>query len=158
MPVRLAVLTPMSMLPSTMGPTGIGGHVGDVPEPVRGRDGWEKDAEKFAESDADGGDGAGLDDEEERPAVKKSPERPERLAQINVLAAGLGHHGGQFAVAECADEGHDGGDHPRGRERARASWCRGRCRRRREKMPEPIMEPATMAVELKRPRLWTKPG
>ncbi len=60
----------------------------------------------------DSGDGSGLDDEEKRPAVEKSPERPKRLAQINVLAAGLGHHRGQLAIAECADESKDRGDDP----------------------------------------------
>ena len=63
-----------------------------------GRDGRKENAQKFAEGDADGGDGSRLDDEIQRPAVEKSPERPERLAQINVLAAGVRHHCGQLTV------------------------------------------------------------
>ncbi len=76
--------------------------------------GGKEDAEEFAEGHANGGDGSGLDDEKERPAVEKSPEGPERFAQVDVLAAGPGHHGGQLAVAERADHGHDRGDDPRG--------------------------------------------
>ena len=64
------------------------GDVRDVPEPVVGADGGEEDAEEFSEGDADRRDGPGLDDEEERPAVEEAPERAERLAQIDVLAAG----------------------------------------------------------------------
>ena len=67
----------------------------------------------FAEGHAHRGDGSGLNDEEKRPAVEKSPEGPERFAQVDVLAAGLGHHGGQLAVAQGADHGHDRGDDPR---------------------------------------------
>jgi len=41
-------------------------------------DGWEEDAEKFAEGDADRGDGPGLDDEEEGPTVEEAAEGSER--------------------------------------------------------------------------------
>jgi hypothetical protein len=50
-----------------------GGNVADVPEPSLRADGGKEDAEELSEGHADGGDGAGLDDQEERPAVKKSP-------------------------------------------------------------------------------------
>ena len=95
------------MLPRTMGPRGMAGTCADVPDPMGGGDRRKENAEELAEGDADGGDGAGLDDEEERPAVEESPERAEGLAEIDVLAAGLGHHGGQFAVAERGDDGHE---------------------------------------------------
>ncbi len=52
-----------------------GRDVGDMPDPVSGGDRWEKDAEKLAEGDADGSDGAGLDDEEEGPAEEEAPQR-----------------------------------------------------------------------------------
>ncbi len=61
----------------------------------------------------------GLDDQEQRPAVEKSPQRPQRLAQVDVLAAGLRHHGGQFAVAERADHGQNAGDDPRAKNQRR---------------------------------------
>ena len=44
-----------------------------------------------------------LNDQEQRPAIEEAPEGPERLAQIDVLASGLGHHGREFAVAQSAD-------------------------------------------------------
>ena len=84
----------------------------DVPEPVRSGDGGKEHAKKFAERHAYRGDGAGLDDEKERPAEQESPQRAERLAQVNVLAAGFGHHGGEFAVAERANDGEHARDDP----------------------------------------------
>ena len=84
----------------------------DVPQPMRTRNRWKENAQEFAEGHADGGDGPGLNDEKKRPAVEKSPQGPERFAQVDVLAAGPGHHGGQLAVAQGADHGHDRGDDP----------------------------------------------
>ena len=60
-------------------------------------------AGKFGKGDGDRGDGGGLDHEEHRPAVEKAPSVAERFAQVDVLAAGMGHGGGEFAVAERAD-------------------------------------------------------
>ena len=77
-----------------------------------GGDRGEEDAEKLAEGYADGGNGAALNDEKERPAVEEAPQRAEGLAQVDVLAAGLGHHGRQFAVGERRDDGHEAGDQP----------------------------------------------
>ena len=85
----------------------------------------KEDAKELAKRHADGGDGSGLDDEKQRPAVKKSPQRPQRLAQVNVLAAGLGHHRGQFAVAERANHGQHGRDHPRAQEERRRVGAAG---------------------------------
>ncbi len=72
----------------------------------------KEDAEKLAEGDADGGDGSGLHDQEQRPAVEKAPERAERLAQVNVLAAGVRHHRRQFAIGQRASDGEKSGEHP----------------------------------------------
>ena len=94
------------------GADGDGRNVRDVPQPMRAGNRRKEDAEKFAEGHANGGDGSGLNDEKERPAVEKAPQRTQRFAQVDILAAGLGHHGGQLAVAERADHGHDGGDDP----------------------------------------------
>src|ERR1039458_5629592 len=90
----------------------------DVPQPVARADAGEEDAEELAERDTDGCDGAGLDDEEEGPAVEESPQRPQRLAQVNILPAGPGHHGGELAVAERAGDGH-GRRHQPGRDQQR---------------------------------------
>src|SRR5437899_2710399 len=70
-------------------------------------------AEVARETDGYGGDRAGLDHEKQRPAVEKSPERRERLAQIHVLAAGPRHHRGELAVRERADHCENPGQHPR---------------------------------------------
>ena len=72
----------------------------------------QEDAGVFGEGDGDGGDGAGLDDDEEGPAVEESPEASEGFAQVDVLAAGVRHGGGEFAVAEGGDDGEGGADEP----------------------------------------------
>ena len=51
--------------------------MGDMPEPMGGRNRGKKHAQEFAEGHANRGDRAGLDNEEECPAVEKSPHRPE---------------------------------------------------------------------------------
>src|SRR5262249_22527555 len=58
----------------------------------------DENSEVTRESDADGSDSSGLNNQEERPAIEESPQRRESFAQVNVLAARLGHHGGQFTV------------------------------------------------------------
>ncbi len=72
----------------------------------------KEDAQKFAEGDADGGDGSGLYHEKQRPAVEKSPERPERLTQVNVLAAGVRHHGSELAIGQRTGDGQKSGEQP----------------------------------------------
>ena len=112
MAARFCVFRPTSMLPSTIGPKGMGGTFQRCNNPVGRRDGREEDAEKLAERHADGGDGSGLDDEEQRPAVEKSPQRAQRFAQVNVLPAGMRHHGSQFTVGQRAGDGHEAGHQP----------------------------------------------
>ena len=77
-----------------------------------GRNRGKEDAEKLAESHTDGGNGSGLDHQEKRPAVKKSPQRPQRFPQVNVLTAGARHHGRQLAVAQGPDDGQEAGHQP----------------------------------------------
>ena len=89
-----------------------GRHMRDVPQPMRAGDSWKEDAEKFAEGHANRGYGSGLDDKKQRPSVEKAPQRTQRFAQVDILAAGFGHHGGQLTVAERANHGHDRGDGP----------------------------------------------
>ena len=103
-------------------------------------------AEEAREADGDGGDRAGLDDEEQRPAVQKAPQRRERLAQVDVLAAGARHHRRQLAVRQRADDRQHAGDDPAdssqpGLPRLRAMSADTM------KMPEPIIEPTTTIVE-----------
>ncbi len=84
----------------------------EVHDPVRGGDGRKEDAEKLAEGDADRGNRAALNHQEERPAVEEAPQRPERLSQVDILAAGVGHHRRQFAVGERRHHGHEAGHQP----------------------------------------------
>ena len=100
-------------------------------EPVLRGDRGDEDAEELGERDGDGGDGAGLDDGEEGPAVEEAGQRAEGFAQVDVLAAGLGHGGGEFAVAERGDQGEDGGDEPDEHQQAGRIAPAARCRRRR---------------------------
>ena len=47
----------------------------EMQDPVRGRNGGKEDAKKFSESHGYGGNGSGLDDQKQRPAIEKSPQR-----------------------------------------------------------------------------------
>ena len=95
------------------------GYMSDVPEPIVTGDGGKKHAEKLAEGHGDSGDCSRLNDQEKRPAVKKSPQRPQRFAQINVLAPGFGHHRRQLAVAERGGHGQNRRHHPRAQKKRR---------------------------------------
>ena len=99
---------------------GMGGTCAMCQIQLRRRDGRKEDAQELAEGHAYRGDGSGLDDQEQRPAVEKSPQRAQRFAQVNVLAAGARHHGRQLPVGERAGDGQEpghqpGGDEQRGR-------------------------------------------
>ena len=80
--------------------------------PASGGNGGHEHAEVAREADGDGGDGAGLDNKEQRPAVKETPERTVGFAQIDVLASRTRHHSGEFAVTQRGDDGEDAGDQP----------------------------------------------
>ena len=86
---------------------------------MRRRNCRKENSEELAESHAHRGNRAGLDDQKQRPAVKKSPQRPQRLAQVNVLPASARHHGGEFAIAERGHDGHEPGHGPRANQQRR---------------------------------------
>ena len=109
------------MLPSTIGPIGIGGTFQRCRIQLRRRDRRKEDAEELAARHANGGNRSGLDDQVQRPAVEKSPQRTQRFAQVDVLPARLRHHGRQFAVSQRARDGHEAGDQPRAQSAAPAS-------------------------------------
>ncbi len=73
------------------------------------------------------------------------------------MAAGFGHHRGKFAVAEGADHRQNAGDNPRAENKGRELAVRAMSASTR-KMPDPIMEPATSAVELNSPSVCTIVG
>src|SRR5712692_4368356 len=81
---------------------------------MRGRNRRKEDPEELSEGYTDRGNRPRLNHQEQRPAVKESPQRPQRFTQINILTAGAWHHGRQFAVAKRCNDGHE----PRYRPRA----------------------------------------
>ena len=93
------------------------GHMRNVPQPVGRRDRREKYAQKLAEGHRHRRNRSRLDHQEERPPVQKAPQWPQRLAQVNVLAARLGHHRRQLAVAQRADHGQNRRHHPRAQQK-----------------------------------------
>ncbi len=121
------------------------------------RDRGQEDAGVFGEGHRDGCDGAGLDDGEERPAVEEAPEASEGFAQVDVLAAGVWHGRGQFAVAERRDDGEGRADEPAENEQAGDFTWRATSALTM-KMPEPIIEPITSVVAETSPRPCTKVG
>ena len=106
------MFSPDSIFPRTMGPMRTGGTFQKCRIQLEEEMAGKENSEKFSECDADSGNGARLNDQKERPAVKKSPERPQRFSKIDVLPAGPRHHGCQFAIAESADNGQKSGYQP----------------------------------------------
>src|SRR6266568_7894253 len=76
-----------------------------INQDVLGGNPRKEHAEEFSKSDGYRSHGARLDDQEQCPAIKETKKRAERLAQVYVLAARVGHHCRQLAVS---DRGHDG--------------------------------------------------
>ncbi len=73
------------------------------------------------EGHGDGGDGAGLDHEEERPAVEEADQRPEGLAEVDVLAAGPREARDEIAVERRRRDRHDPRQRPHREEPAGGS-------------------------------------
>ena len=88
-------------------------------------------AEKSRKGHGHRGDRARLDHQEERPAVEKAPKRRVGFAQVNVLAAGLGHHRRELAVGERRADGQKAGDRSRRRAGRPPNPSGARYRRRR---------------------------
>ena len=63
----------------------------------------------------------GLNHQEQRPAVEKSPQRRERFAQINILAARARHHRRQFAIGKRARYRQKSGEQPCDQQPSRAA-------------------------------------
>ena len=69
-------------------------------------------AEELGEGDGHRGVETALDDEEDGPAVEEADQRAERLAQKDVLPAGLRHHRAQLAVGQRAEQSQRATDEP----------------------------------------------
>jgi hypothetical protein len=115
-----------------------------------------KYAGEFGESHRDRRDGAGLDHQEERPTVQETAKRPERLAQIDVLAARLRHGRRQFAVAERGDKVSTAVATQVISSNPGEFTCRA-ISADTIKMPEPIIDPTTSVVESSSPRPLIRP-
>ena len=83
-----------------------------VDEDILRRHPRNQDTEEFPESHGHGGNRSRLDDEEQRPAVEESEQRPESFAQVNVLAARARHHGGKLSVGYSGHHGHEAAHRP----------------------------------------------
>ena len=92
----------------------------EMKNPVGRRNRGKENSQELAKSHAHSRNRSGLNHQKQSPAVEKSPQRPQRFAQINILPAGPRHHGGQFAIAERGHDGH------KSRHRPRANQQRGR--------------------------------
>ena len=84
----------------------------EIDEEILGRDPGHQNPQELPEGHRHRGHRPGLNDQEKGPAVKKSEERPESLAQINVLPAGGRHHACQFAVSHRRRNRHYSADQP----------------------------------------------
>ena len=93
------------------GERGDGRH-GDELGAVR-REGQEV-APVACEGHGDGGDGGGLDDDEQRPPVEETPERAEGLPQVDAEPARLGKGGSQLRDGQGARQREERRHHPGG--------------------------------------------
>ena len=98
-------------------------------------------AEEARERDGDRGDRPRLDDEELGPPEEERGPRPERLSQINVLAARLREHRGELPVRERGGHGQRAGERPHGEEPAGRPRLAARCRPRRGRSPSRSSSP-----------------
>ena len=101
--------------------------MGNMPEPVSGRDRRKEDPQKLPKRHAHRSNRSGLDHQEQRPAEQKPPQWPQGLAQINVLPAGLRHHRREFAVAQRTNHRQDSRQHPCPKVEVLASPSPGLC-------------------------------
>ncbi len=85
----------------------------NVQDPTGGRNCGKEDSQKLAKSHTHRRNRPRLNHQKKGPAIEKPPQRPQRLAQINVLPAGPRHHRRQLAIAERANDGHEPRHRPR---------------------------------------------
>ena len=105
----------------------------------------------IGEGDGHGGDGAGGDDEEQRPAVQERGQRPPGLSQVYVAAAGARAPLAELAVAEGADEARSRRRAPTSASASAGEPTRPATAAGVRKIPPPMMPPTTAIVAEKRP-------
>ncbi len=69
-------------------------------------------AQRIREDVGNRGDGAGLNDDEHRPAVEVADEPVVALVEVDVLAAGVAEHARDLGDRQGPEERHDAGDDP----------------------------------------------
>ena len=85
-------------------------------------------AGKLGEAHTHSGNSTRLYHSKERPAIEESPQLAECLAQVYVLAACLGEHTAQFAIAKGGSQRDEAGKRPHHYEPARAAQLAGNIR------------------------------
>ena len=88
------------------------GDAGEREHNVLLRDDGEDLSRVGGRSHGERGDGAAVGDCEQHPAVEKGDQIAVSLAQINVLAAGVGKHRAEFGEGDAAEERNHAADHP----------------------------------------------
>jgi len=101
----------------------------EMQNPSGGRNRRKENSEELAERHAYGRNRPGLNHQKQRPAVEKTPQRPERFAQINILPPGPRHHRRQLAIAQRGDDRHEPRHCPRANQQCRRIHLAGNLRR-----------------------------
>ena len=131
-----------------------GAESAELQNPFRGGEPRNHHRREFRECDCHGCDRGRLDHKQHRPAVEETPDRAQRFAQVDVLPAGLRHRGGEFSVAERADQRHYAGSEPYGEQKRRALYLM-RDIRGHDEDARADHRPETIIVASKRPRPLT---
>ena len=93
----------------------------NMPQPVRRRHRRKKHAQKLAERNAHRRNRPRLDHQKQRPPKQKTPQRPQRFSQIDILSAGLRHHRRQLAITERPNQRQHSRHNPRTQKQRRRS-------------------------------------
>jgi hypothetical protein len=118
---------------------------------------WEKGIRRIARIPRPECHGDRAFEKRTHPAKKKSPERTETAAEVDVRAAGLGECRAQFGVAEGAAKHDEAAGDPRHKTSVAEPTARAMSLVTR-KTPVPMVSPMTIAVADHRPKPRTKSG
>ena len=103
-----------------------------MPDPMRGSNAGKEHTKKLPKPHRDRRRRSRLNHKEQRPPVQKSPDRPQRFAQVHILTPGLWHHRRKFSVAQRADQSHHRRHHPSRDQQRRRSESPAHIRRNQE--------------------------
>ena len=94
-------------------------------DPRVGRNRGREHAEEAGECNRYRRNRSGLNDQEKRPAVEKTPQRRIGFAQVDVLSARLGHHRRKLAIGKRRGNRQDAGNNPGEEQTARRTRLPG---------------------------------